>query len=91
MSKDIFKVQMLLAFKKWKRKCYKQKDQLNTVRLVKKGMLILYNCHINTVISTTWLRAEFTAEVLYKQWSKKKKTVQIKHHVSLKIFYSELS
>ncbi len=36
MSKDIFKVQMLLAFKKWKRKCYKQKDQLNTVRLEKK-------------------------------------------------------
>ncbi len=36
MSKDIFKVQMLLAFQKWKRKGYKQKDQLNTVRLEKK-------------------------------------------------------
>lgn len=61
MSKDIFKVQMLLAFKKWKRKGYKQKDQFNTVRLVKKrNVKIIYSCHINTVISTTWLRAEVT-------------------------------
>ncbi len=52
----------------------------------KKGMLILYNCHINTVISTTWLRAEFTAEVLYKQWSKKKRLYKSNTMSLLKYF-----
>ncbi len=63
MSKDIFKVQMLLAFKKWKRLQTEGSVQHSEASKKKKGMLKLFTIVIWTLISTTWLRAE----VMYKQ------------------------
>lgn len=65
MSKDI-KVQMLLTLKGGKEmgEGYKQKHQLDTMKLDLKRMLkYIYNFQIYTVISTTWLRAGITPEV----------------------------